>query len=182
MRDYACIPVADFDISPIAADKLLVNARSPASRMTRFAFEDFPVGETVSFGEKTVTEEEIIAFAKAFDPQPVHTDPEAAKASLLGGHCASGWHTIALFMRMMCDEFLLESTSIGSPGVEELNWKQPVRPGDTLSVARTCLSARVSGSRPDMGICVFRYDVMNQTGAIVMTMTVTQLFTRRQAA
>ena len=149
--------------------------------MPRLAFEDFPVGETVTFGDQLVTEEAIIAFARLYDPQPVHTDPQAAEASMLGGLCASGWHTAAMFMRMMCDGFLLDSTSMGSPGIEELNWHQPVRPGDRLSVARTCLEARPSASRPQMGLCRFLYEVKNQTDTVVMSMTVTQLFGRRVA-
>lgn len=142
-------------------------------------FEDFKPGETVTFGGYPVTEEEIVAFAREFDPQPVHVGDAG---SVPEPPVASGWHSCGMFMRMMCDAFLLDSASMGSPGVEELRWIRPVSPGDVLSVRRTCLSTRLSKSRPDMGLCLFEYDVFNDRGETVMAMRVTQLFGRRAEA
>lgn len=148
----------------------------------KLAFEDFPVGAVATFGDYEVMEDEIVAFAAQFDPQPIHLDDDAAQNSLLGGLAASGWHTCAMTMRMICDGFLLSTHSLGSPGVKEVRWRQPVRPGDRLSIERTCVSARPSKSRPDTGLCVLRYDVKTQTGAVVMTMEATHIFARREAA
>lgn len=139
-------------------------------------FEDFPVGETVRFGDKEVTEDEIVAFARDFDPQPHHLDHDAGKDSILGGLSASGWHTCSMVMRMMCDAFMLETASLGSPGIAELKWVRPVRPGDRLHVIRTTRSARRSGSRPEMGIVEIGYDVRRQDDATVLTMEATHLF------
>ncbi|VAW16102.1 hypothetical protein MNBD_ALPHA09-2294 [hydrothermal vent metagenome] len=144
-------------------------------------WEDFPVGETVAFGAYEVTREEITGFAEEFDPQPFHLEDAAANDSLLGGLAASGWHTCAILMRMICDEFLNRSAGLGSPGVDEVKWLKPVRAGNILSVRRTCLEARVSASRPEMGLCKFHYEVRTQTGTVVMTWVVTQLFSRRDA-
>jgi acyl dehydratase len=145
-------------------------------------FEDFPTGEVKVIGTKRVEADEIIAFARDFDPQPMHTDPEAAKASYFGGLIASGWHTCAMLMRIMCDGFLLESASMGSPGVDSVKWIRPVRPGDTLTVTRTTLSARASSSRPEMGIVKTRYDITNQAGELVMEMVGNGMFRRRAHA
>ena len=144
-------------------------------------WEDFPVGETVAFGAYEVTREEIIAFAEEFDPQPFHLEDAAANDSLLGGLAASGWHTCAILMRMICDEFLNRSAGLGSPGVDEVKWLKPVRTGNILSVRRTCLEARASASRPEMGLCKFHYEVRTQNGTTVMTWVVTQLFACRGA-
>jgi len=134
-------------------------------------FEDFPAGDIHEWGNRKIGEDEIIAFARRYDPQPMHTDPVAARDTMLGGLAASGWHTAALTMRMVCDEFMLDSASLGSPGVPELDWERPVRPGDTLRVRRTVLEARRSQSRPDMGIVNFLFEVFNQDGTRVMRMT-----------
>jgi acyl dehydratase len=143
-------------------------------------FEDFPVGEVIVFGGKLVTAQEIVAFAKDWDPQPFHLDAEAAKASQIGELIASGWHTGATLMRMICDAYLLDSASEGSPGMDEMRWQKPVRPGDRLSVRRTTLSARVSKSRPAIGIVGFQYEVMNQHGEAVLFMKCSS-FIRRQS-
>lgn len=131
-------------------------------------FEDFPVGEIVEYGDRLVTEAEIVAFARQFDPQTFHLDAEAAKDSQIGGLIASGWHTASLLMRMNCDEFLLRSASQGAPGVEEVRWVKPVRPGERLHVRRTTLSARVSKSRPDLGVVEFQFEVLNADGDVMM--------------
>lgn len=144
-------------------------------------WEDFEIGHTVPLGEKHVSREEIIAFAAEFDPQPFHLDEMAGKDSMLGGLAASGWHTCAILMRMICDGYLVESTSLGSPGLDEVKWLAPVRPGDTLRAQYTCLESRPSSSRPQMGLCRIRYEVFNQEDAPVMTWDCNQFFGRRVA-
>ncbi len=114
----------------------------------KWAYEDFVEGATFPLGTKAVTAEEIIEFASEFDAQPMHLDEAAGKASILGGLSASGWHTCAMFMRLICDGFLLDSTSQGSPGIDYAKWKKPVLAGDTLTARVTVLSARISKSRP----------------------------------
>jgi len=146
---------------------------------TLLHWEDFGVGETLDFGAYEVTREEIIAFAQEFDPQPFHLEEAAAAETLLGGLAASGWHTCSILMRMICDAFLNASAGLGAPGVDEVKWLKPVRPGNVLSARRTCLEARISASRPEMGLCKFHYEVRNQSGATVMTWVVTQFFARR---
>jgi acyl dehydratase len=128
----------------------------------KYYWEDFPVGKVREFGNYTVSAEEIIDFAKKFDPQPFHLSEEAGKASLFGGLCASGWHTCAMAMRMMCDEFLLDTASLGSPGLENIRWIKPVRPGDTLHVRSVVLEARPMESKPHVGLVLVRWEVLNQ--------------------
>ncbi len=133
-------------------------------------FEDFKVGETLEMGRRLVDKDEVIAFAKDFDPQPFHVDEEAARKSFFGGLIASGWHTVAMVMRMMCDSYLLDSASLGSPGVDNVKWLKPVRPGDTIRAMRTILEARASKSKPEVGIVKSRWEVYNQNDELVMTM------------
>ncbi len=142
-------------------------------------FEDFREGDVLPLGPRLVTREEIVAFAAEFDPQPFHLDEEAAKDSLLGGLAASGWHTTAMFMRMMCDGFLLRSSSLGSPGVDQLKWLRPVRPGDTLAGTATVLSTRASQSRPEMGIVSFLFEIANQRREPVMRIRNPMLLARK---
>ncbi|MFP5399979.1 MAG: MaoC family dehydratase, partial [Gammaproteobacteria bacterium] len=130
----------------------------------RYRWEDFPVGSVREFGAATLTREAVIAFARDFDPQPFHLDDAAAEASLFGRLSASGWHTCALAMRMMCDAYLLESSSLGSPGVDHLRWLKPVFPGDTLRMRMEVLEARPMNSRPDVGLLRTRWEVINQGG------------------
>lgn len=132
-------------------------------------FEDFPPGEIIEFGDREVSAEEIVEFASDYDPQPFHLDAEAAKDSQVGTLIASGWHTGVMLMRMTCDEYLLRTASEGAPGCEEINWLKPVKPGDRLRARRTILSARVSRSRPEIGIVEFGYEVLNQNREVVMT-------------
>jgi len=148
-------------------------------RTPRFFWEDFPEGSVREFGNKTVTRESIIAFAREFDPQPFHVDEEAAKRSLFGGLCASGWHTCSLAMRMMCDEYLLESASMGSPGLENLKWIKPVYPGDTLRVRLQVVEARPMASKPQVGLVRSRWEVINQRAEVVLTMEGWGMFARR---
>ena len=145
-------------------------------------FEDFPVGEIVEFGDRLVTEEEIIAFAREWDPQPFHLDAEAAKDSQIGELIASGWHTGSLLMRMMCDAYLLRAASEGAPGVDEMRWLKPVRPGDRLSVRRATLGARVSRSRPHIGIVEFQFEMMNQADETVLLLKSASFLRRRPEA
>ena len=145
----------------------------------KYYWEDFKVGEVHQIGEKRVDKDEIIAFAKQFDPQPFHVDEAAAKASMYGGLIASGWHTVALVMRMMCDSYMLDSASLGSPGIDNLKWLKPVRPGDTIRAQRTTLEVRASASRPEMGLVKTRWEVSNQNGEPVMTMEGYGMFRRR---
>lgn len=148
----------------------------------KWVFEDFTEGMVLDLGEKHVTAGEIIEFASEFDFQPMHLDEEAGKASLLGGLAASGWHSCAMLMRMMCDSFLLDSTSQGSPGIDTLRWKKPVLAGDTLKGQATVLSARISSSRPGLGFVTVRYDIANQRGETVLEMQNTGMFLTRGAA
>ncbi|MBI4964531.1 MAG: MaoC family dehydratase [Desulfomonile tiedjei] len=132
-------------------------------------FEDYVVGAVHEFGSVTIEEGEIIEFAKRFDPQPFHTDPEKAKESAFGGLIASGWHTASLVMRLLVDHYVSRVASLGSPGVDELRWRKPVRPGDTLSVRVTVLESRVSRSKPDRGTIRSYIEALNQHREVVMT-------------
>ncbi|MEP6702182.1 MAG: MaoC family dehydratase [Betaproteobacteria bacterium] len=131
--------------------------------------EDFAAGQVREFGHYAVTSEEIIDFATRYDPQPFHTDPDAAKSSFYGGLIGSGWMTCAIAMRMVCDDYILKSASLGSPGVDQIRWKQPVRPADVLRMRVTVLEARPSQSKPDRGIVRTGWEVINQRDEVVMT-------------
>jgi acyl dehydratase len=145
-------------------------------------FEDFPVGEVFEYGDRLVTAEEIVEFASQFDPQPFHLDDAAARGTQAGGLIASGWQTASLLMRMNCDAFVLRMASQGAPGLEELNWVKPVRPGDRLRARRTTLSARASRSRPEIGLVGFQFAVINQEGETVMTQKNVMMISRRPTA
>jgi acyl dehydratase len=145
----------------------------------KYFWEDFQPGDVLESTRAPVTKAEILEFAAEFDPQPFHLDEEAAAASLLGGLCASGWHTCAMMMRMMCDLYILDSASLGAPGIEELRWSKPVFPGDVLTVRRSCLERRVSASRPERGLTRFLWEAFNQKGEPVATLRYWALFSRR---
>lgn len=147
--------------------------------MPRWYFEDFTPGFVLEAAGPTVKTEDIIEFATKYDPQYFHTDPEAAKDSLFGALCASGWHTAAMCMRMMCDAYLLDSASLGSPGIDELRWTKPVFVGDTLKWKMTVLEQRPSRSRPEMGSVLSKWEVFNQKGEPVMHMTGWGMFKKR---
>src|SRR5665213_3100512 len=147
--------------------------------MPKYNLEDFKVGEATPLPARRITQDEIIAFAKEFDPQPFHVDPEAAKDSIYGGLIASGWHTCCLIMRMMCDGYLLDTASLGSPGIDEIRWIKPVRPGDTIRGNRVTLEARASRSKPDRGLVNSEWRIYNQQDELVMTMRGMGLFKRR---
>jgi len=131
-------------------------------------FEDFIVGETVSAGSIAVSQDDLIAFAERYDAQDFHTDPEAAKASFVGRLIGSGWHSCALLMRLLAEDFLLDSTGMGAPGIDEIKWLRPVFPGDTLHARRTVLETKASRSRPEMGLVRFRFELLNQRDEPVM--------------
>ncbi len=137
----------------------------------------FAKGTILSLPPKTVSKEEIIEFAEEFDPAYFHIDEEAAKSSMLGGLVASGFHTCSITMRMMCDAYLLASTSQGAPEVEEIKWIAPVRPGDTLSGIAEVIEARQSNSQPQLWITKVKHDIENQNDEPVMSMTVIGIFT-----
>lgn len=149
--------------------------------MANWYFEDFEVGKTIPVGSRTVSEDEIVEFATQFDPQPFHVDREAAGKSMYGGIIASGWHTCSLMMRLIVDGFLRDSSSLGSPGVDEIRWLKPVRGGDTLSVTVTALEARASASRPDRGVVVTLWEARNQHGEEVARVRGMAMFGRRPA-
>ena len=155
---------------------------APAPRHIRWYWEDFAIGAVREFGAMPVTREATLAFAAQFDPQPFHLDDAAAEASLFGKLSASGWHTCAMAMRMMCDEYLLESSSLGSPGIDSLRWTKPVHPGDTLSVRLTTLETRPMVSRPSVGLVLSKWEVLNQRREVVLTMQGWGMFGRREAA
>ncbi|MGZ8782391.1 MAG: MaoC family dehydratase [Gaiellaceae bacterium] len=147
--------------------------------MPELYFEDFSAGQVVELGSVAVTESAIVDFARAFDPQPFHVDPEAAKESVFGGLIASGWHTGAMWMRLYVDSMLGGTAGRGSPGVEELRWLAPVRPGDTLTGRLTVLELSPSERNPDRGTVRIRGEMVNQDGFTVMAMTSRGHFGRR---
>lgn len=142
-------------------------------------FEDFEAGMVFDLGERTLSNEVIVAFATEFDPQPFHVDEEAAEKSTFGGLIASGWHTASVFMRLYVDALLSRAASLGSPGVEELRWLKPVRPGDTLRARLTVLDTTPSSRNPNRGTIHIYSEVLNQHGDAVMTMKARGLFARR---
>jgi acyl dehydratase len=152
------------------------------SGQKKWAFEDFVEGSTIPLGSKTVTAAEIIEFAREFDFQPMHLEEEAGRSSILGGLSASGWHTCCVFMRMLCDAFLLDSTSQGSPGIDYANWRKPVLAGDTLTGTCKILSKRLSKSRPGLGFVTIRSELTNQRREPVLELENTIMFLTREAA
>jgi acyl dehydratase len=150
--------------------------------MPRIYFEDIVPGSVTNFGPRTITREEIIAFAAEFDPQPMHLDEEAAKKTMLGGLSASGWHTCAIMMRLIYDGFLVKknAASMGAPGIDEVKWLKPVRPGDTLSMRLTVLEKREPKTRPDMGFVQFRCELLNQRGEVVLDSAYPGMFAKRK--
>ena len=141
---------------------------SKPSKLNYIPFESFEVGQKQNFGAYKVTEAEIVDFAKKYDPQFFHLDHEAAKESLFGGLCASGWHTCAMTMSMMVANMDAEGRSLGSPGIDNLKWLRPVRPGDVLSVEMEVLETIPSKSRPNIGVIVNKVSVSNQQREVVM--------------
>ena len=149
--------------------------------MPKLHWEDFQEGAVAIYGPRLVTREEIVAFAAEFDPQPMHLDEMAASNTLLGGLGASGWHTCCLMMRIIADGFLLDSTSMGAPGIEDVRWLAPLRPGTNIRVRSTVLEKRASKSRPEMGLATMTFEVLDDADAVVMVLTTTFMLGRRQA-
>jgi len=145
-------------------------------------WEDIEVGKSIALGEKRVERDEIIAFAREFDPQPFHLDEDAAKDTMIGELIASGWHTGVMLMRMLFDTILKDSASLGSGGIHEMKWIEAVRPGDVIRGTYTCLESRASRSRPNLGICRVLCEIFNQHGRVVMTCELTQFISRRSPA
>lgn len=149
--------------------------------MPKYYFEDFTPGRVWERAGPTLSADDIVEFAERYDPQYFHVDREAAKASPFGGLIASGWHTVAIGMRLICDAYLLEAASLGSPGVNEVRWTQPVRPGDALNLRMTVVEAKPSRSKPDRGTVLHRWEIFNQHGELVMRMEGYGMFSRRLA-
>ena len=145
-------------------------------------FEDYTVGETFEYGDHEISEHEIVEFARRYDPQPFHVDPEAARQSIYGGLIASGWMTGSVMMRMLVDHFLSPLSGMGSPGIDDVRWLQPVRPGDRLRVRLTVLEQRRSKTRPDRGLIQLRQEALNQNDEVVMTIRSWGLYRCRDAA
>ena len=148
--------------------------------MPKLHWEDFEPGAIAIYGPRLVTREEIVAFAAEFDPQPMHLDEAAASTTLLGGLGASGWQSCCLLMRMICDGFILNSTSMGSPGVEEVRWLKPLRPGTTIRLRSTVTDKRESKSKWDMGLVKFFFEIVDDSDAPLTTLTTTLMFGRRE--
>jgi acyl dehydratase len=150
--------------------------------MSKLHWEDFQPGTVAIYGPRLVTREEIVAYAAEFDPQPMHLDETAASATLLGGLAASGWHACCLVMRMIADGFVLNSTSMGSPGVDEVRWLKPLRPGTRVRLRATVLETRPSGSRPERGFVKFRFELLDEQDAVLTTMTSSLMLARQRPA
>lgn len=150
-----------------------------ASEADKLHWEDMEVGRAFEYGAYPVTKDEIIEFARAYDPQAHHVDEEAAMLSLTQGLCASGWHSCAMVMRLMYDGYLKNAASLGAPGIDEVKWLKPVRPGHILKSRSVCTEKRVMGSRPHVGICRMRHEIMNQHGEVLMIMEHAQFLALR---
>jgi acyl dehydratase len=153
---------------------------SQATPSFKFCWEDFHVGDVKLMGSHTVTEAEILDFARQFDPQRFHVDVGQAQKTIYKGLIASGWHTCGLIFRMACDGFLLESSSMGSPGLENVRWLKPVRPGDTLRTRIEILETRPMASKPDLGMVKVRWEGLNQRDEVVVSMENWGMFGRRE--
>ena len=145
-------------------------------------WEDFKIGEATALGSCAITEEEMLAFARKYDPQPFHTDPEAARQSIFGGLIASGWHTGAMLMRMVCESAIPGHATNGAIGFDDLKWLKPVRPGDVLSVENVVVEKVESRSRRDIGVVKIGGRVLNQSGDAVLSLTSLVLYRRRSGA
>jgi acyl dehydratase len=153
----------------------------PVARDQR-TFEDYPVGSVALYGPIHVDEAEVIDFGRRFDPQDFHTDPVKAARGPFGGVIASGWHTASMMMRVLVDRYLSRTAGLGSPGMDELRWPAPVRPGDRLWVRVTVVEARRSESRPDRGLVRILIEVLNDKGVIVMSVKAMTLVRCRSGA
>lgn len=148
----------------------------------QYYWEDLQPGSVRELGTVTPTTEDIKEFAEQFDPQPFHVDELAGRRSIYGGLCASGWHTCSMAMRLTVDNFLSDSSSMGSPGLESLRWLKPVYPDDTLTLRHTILESRGMRKRPEIGIVRSRWEMINQNGEKVLEMEGYGMFGRRKPA
>ena len=143
-------------------------------------FEDIQVGQKIQLGSISVTKKEIISFAKQYDPQPFHVNEEKAKESLFEGICASGWHTCSLFMKILYDGFLINAASLGSPGMDEIRWLKPLRPGDTMTGVGEVIKKKPSKSKPNIGSLIINYRVFNKRDELIMTLISRAIMQKRQ--
>jgi acyl dehydratase len=148
----------------------------------KYYWEDLAVGSRQEVGSVQATKEQMLAFSTQFDPQPFHIDEVAARESIFGSLCASGWHTCAMAMRLIVDKFLNQSSSLGSPGLETLKWLKPVFPGDTLTMSQTILESRALKSRADVGLVRTQWEMVNQHGEKVLHIEANAMFRRRHPA
>ena len=148
----------------------------------KYYWEDFTPGWVFETATRTLSQEDIVRFAREYDPQIYHTDAEAAKRSPFGGLIASGWQTGAVGMRLMCDGYLLQSSCVGSPGIDEMRFIKPVRPGDMLRLRSSVIESAPSKKQPNRGTVLFRWEILNQNGEVTLSMLGRQLFLRRAPA
>ncbi len=147
----------------------------------KYYWEDFSVGVVREFGQRKITEQEIVEFAREYDPQRFHISQDEAEQTIFKGLIASGWQTCSIMMRMMCDDFLLDSSSMGSPGLENLKWHKPVRPNDVLSLRTEVLEARAMKSKPDTGLVHLLWQCKNQEDEVVTSMQGWMMFLKRDS-
>ena len=150
--------------------------------MPRRHWEDFSSGQVIDCGARVVTREEIVAFAAEYDPQPMHLDELAARDTPLGGLIASGWHSCCILMRMLSDALLHDASFLGAPGIEEVRWLAPLRPGERVALRAIVLESRPSRSRPGMGFVKFRFELIGASDKPVVSLVVNSMFGRRPAA
>jgi acyl dehydratase len=148
----------------------------------RYYWEDFSPGKVFEHGARSLSEAEIVAFAREWDPQRYHVDPQAAKATPFGGLIASGWQSCGVLMRLMCDAYLNESSCVGSPGIDEIRFLRPVRPADTLRFRSTVLDCAPSRTQPGRGTVTFRWELLNQHEEVVLSMVGRQFYLKRGSA
>ena len=166
---------------PLGGIRPLGSADFPVAINDRF-FEDYLPGAVYEYGHVSVTEDEMVEFARRFDPQSIHTDSAAAASGPFGGLIASGWHTAGIFMRLYADHYLSSVASLGSPGVDELRWPAPLRPGDRVHLRTTILTARPSQSKPDRGVVQTQGELIQQDGQAVLRLVAVNLLRRRPSA
>ncbi|MEC9247956.1 MAG: MaoC family dehydratase [Pseudomonadota bacterium] len=142
--------------------------------------EDYKIGLSYEFGSIEISKDDIVSFAKKFDPQYFHLDEELAEASQFNGLIASGWHTCSIMMRLLVQNFISECSSLGSPGVDKIRWLEPVRPGDSLSIKVKVIENRRSKSKPDRGIVRSKIEVLNRQRVVVLNMETTGFFLSRK--
>jgi acyl dehydratase len=149
--------------------------------MGKLHWEDIQPGAVTTYGPRLVTREEIIAFAAEFDPQPMHLDETAASATMLGGLAASGWHSCCLLMRIIADGFVNKTHSMGAPGIDEVRWLRPLRPGTQVRVRTTVLETRAPKSRPEFGFVKCRFELLDDHDTVLTSLTCPLMVARRES-